>query len=239
VHRNQTPPHEQRLSLTTLTIGSVSSAAAAVVVHHLWRSGTILGAAATPVLVALFAEALRRPVERVTVRSRRRFARGEPIRIYRSRPRWTPIVLTGAAAFAVGAAGLTASEALLQRSIAEPSSRTTLFGGRPHHVPTESEPASRRAAPASTGAREGRGSPQQPREGRPGRAPFNRGDARPPEVTRTPTPARSPEPTPAPASEPVPTPAAPVPTPAAPVPTPAAPVRTPAAPEPTPAQPAP
>ena len=92
---------EKRHSLTTLTIASLSSAAAAVVVHHLWRAGTILGAAATPVLVTLFAEALRRPVERVKVPARRPSAGGESIRIYRSRPRFAPMAVTALAAFAI------------------------------------------------------------------------------------------------------------------------------------------
>lgn len=67
---------EKRLSLADLVIASVSSAAAAVIVHALWKPGTVIAAARTPILMSLFAEALRRPAE---------LAQGAPWR-RRSRP---------------------------------------------------------------------------------------------------------------------------------------------------------
>jgi hypothetical protein len=226
VPRNQEPQRETSLSLTNLIIGSVSSAAAAVIVHRLWRAGAILGAAATPVLMALFAEALRRPAERVTVRTRRTPARrasllhpslprdvsGETIRIYRSRPRWGLAVLSGLTAFALGAAGLTVSEALLHRSVADSGARTTLFDARPPRraaPPPKSEPGARPAGPASERARDDR-LRRERRDRRSGAGPAN------PQETPSPTPDPTPTPSPTPPPPPQagPTPVPPQPTPA-------------------------
>src|SRR5438874_9295489 len=88
-------------SLPRLVIASVSSAAAAVVVHQLWPPGTIPSAALTPVLVELFAAGLRRV-----------------------NPRWLEAAALGLVAFACGAAGLTAGELIVQRSVASPDQRT-------------------------------------------------------------------------------------------------------------------
>jgi hypothetical protein len=54
------------LSLSTLLVASLASAASAVVVHQVWQPGAIIGAAITPILVAVFSEALRSPTKRVT-----------------------------------------------------------------------------------------------------------------------------------------------------------------------------
>jgi hypothetical protein len=201
MHGDREKGHEHRLSLPTLIIGSVSSAAAAVIVHEIWRAGSILGAAVTPVLMTLFAEALRRPVERVTVRMPVGQAPlSDPpmpdatIRVYRSLPRWRLAVVTGLTAFVLGAAALTAAEVLLQRSVADGHAGTTLFDTRPRHgaaTPTEAEP------------------PSAPRE--PDRTPTPTPTPTPsptPTATATSTPGPSPTPTPAPA-----TPAPPQPTP--------------------------
>ncbi len=62
------PAHRQGstgISAATLAVASAASALAAFVVHHLWGPGTVLSAAATPVIVALTSEFLRRPVARV------------------------------------------------------------------------------------------------------------------------------------------------------------------------------
>ena len=56
------------LSLQTLVIASLSSLAAALFIHKFWQGGAILGAAVTPVIVALVSEALRKPVDAVTAR---------------------------------------------------------------------------------------------------------------------------------------------------------------------------
>ena len=53
---------ENRRSPADLIIASASSAAAAVVVHALWKPGTVIAAALTPILMSLFAEALSRTI---------------------------------------------------------------------------------------------------------------------------------------------------------------------------------
>ena len=56
------------LSLQTLVIASVASAAAAIITSQFWRSGTIMASALTPVIVAVVSELLRRPMESDVVR---------------------------------------------------------------------------------------------------------------------------------------------------------------------------
>jgi hypothetical protein len=56
------------LSLQTLLIAAVASAAAAVIVSHLWKGGTVLAAAMTPVIVAIVKELLAKPMESELVR---------------------------------------------------------------------------------------------------------------------------------------------------------------------------
>jgi hypothetical protein len=57
---------ERRLNVRTLTIASAASASAALVTSQLWIAGTWIAAALTPVLVALIAEVLTRPTERIS-----------------------------------------------------------------------------------------------------------------------------------------------------------------------------
>jgi hypothetical protein len=57
---------ERRLNVRTLAIASAASASAALVTSQLWIAGTWIAAALTPVLVALIAEVLTRPTERIT-----------------------------------------------------------------------------------------------------------------------------------------------------------------------------
>ena len=56
-----------RLSVLTLAIASVSSVIAAVVVSRVWGPGTLFGAAATPLIITLVGEMLRKPAEVITV----------------------------------------------------------------------------------------------------------------------------------------------------------------------------
>jgi hypothetical protein len=56
------------LSLQTLIVAAVASGVAAVVVSRLWRDGTVIAAAMTPVLVTILKEALQRPMESEVVR---------------------------------------------------------------------------------------------------------------------------------------------------------------------------
>ena len=113
------------LSVSTLMIASLSSLAAAVVVSRLWGGGTLIGAAMTPVIVALVSEGLNRPAKAIgtvpkaigTVRQ----TRGRGIR--RLKPcfvvdaRWTRIC----AAAAAGTGGVLAPSKSPSRSPARPS----------------------------------------------------------------------------------------------------------------------
>src|SRR3954465_3499981 len=67
------------LSVTTLMIASLSSLAAALVVSKLWGGGTLVGAAMTPVIVALVSEGLRRPATIVTSGRETRSSRYDPV----------------------------------------------------------------------------------------------------------------------------------------------------------------
>src|SRR3954451_21090350 len=56
------------LSLQTLVLAAASSAAAAIIVSHVWKNGTVLAAAMTPVIVAVVKELLAKPMESELVR---------------------------------------------------------------------------------------------------------------------------------------------------------------------------
>src|SRR3954447_23226782 len=80
------------LSLQTLVLAAASSAAAAIIVSHVWKNGTVVAAAMTPVIVAVVKELLAKPMEselvrkpvqqvsRVASSSRRRVAGGVGVR---------------------------------------------------------------------------------------------------------------------------------------------------------------
>jgi hypothetical protein len=59
------------ISVSTLIVASAASAVATFVVSRVWGPGTLIGAAATPIIVALVSEGLRRPAKQVTVTARR------------------------------------------------------------------------------------------------------------------------------------------------------------------------
>jgi hypothetical protein len=63
----------------TLTIASLSSLAAALVVSKIWGGGTLIGAAMTPVIVAVVSEGLRRPAIVITSVRDTRGARYDPV----------------------------------------------------------------------------------------------------------------------------------------------------------------
>jgi hypothetical protein len=71
----QSPPGEVRdepkegLSLQTLIIAAISSGVAALVVSNLWEQGTVLASAMTPVIVAIVADLVKKPVESEKLRS--------------------------------------------------------------------------------------------------------------------------------------------------------------------------
>lgn len=59
------------VSLQTLIIASIASAAAAYGASRIWGTGTLISAAITPVVVALVSELLRRPVQTVATSAKR------------------------------------------------------------------------------------------------------------------------------------------------------------------------
>lgn len=111
-------PRGEGISLVTLIIASAASAAAAFVVSRVWGTGTLIGAAATPIIVAVVTELLRRPAKRLPEiagpPAPRPGPRGEtgagpgrepPVHVYRSGPRgreWRIVALTALAAFGIG-----------------------------------------------------------------------------------------------------------------------------------------
>ena len=147
------------ISVQTLVIASVSSLAAAIVVHEIWQGGAIIGAAITPVIVGIVGEALRRPVDRLSAvreggrrlpperdhdvppASRERgddpFGLWEDQGRRRSRGRtWLALgAITGVIGFAIAAFFLTGSELVFGGSVAG-SRRTTIFGGGASHTTT-------------------------------------------------------------------------------------------------------
>jgi hypothetical protein len=141
-------------SLLTLAIASASSVVAAIVVSRIWGPGTIIGAAATPVIVTFVGELLKKPAEKITVvrvsptgtqvheRAAPTSERDVPLSPppapgmaapseHRSRRRPLAIALaTGLLAFVIGAVVLTSSELVLgNASVASGDRRTTLGGG--------------------------------------------------------------------------------------------------------------
>src|SRR3954454_3362021 len=56
------------LSLQSLVVAAAASGLAAIVVSHLWKGGTVIAAAMTPVIVAITKELLQRPMESELVR---------------------------------------------------------------------------------------------------------------------------------------------------------------------------
>ncbi len=75
------------LSVPTLIVAALSAAAAALVVPMIWRPGTVVASAITPIVVALVGETLRRPVERVSsVSTWRRTPSGGLVREERFEP---------------------------------------------------------------------------------------------------------------------------------------------------------
>ena len=81
VGRDVTSDRQQAggLSVTTLIIASLSSLAAALVVSKIWGGGTLIGAAMTPVIVALVSEGLRRPATVISTVRETRAARFDPL----------------------------------------------------------------------------------------------------------------------------------------------------------------
>jgi hypothetical protein len=149
--------NQSGLSVRTLAIASAASLTAAVVVREIWGPGAIIGAAMTPVIVALVSESLSRPTERITsIASERRtrtrvhqrtpsgteiapppeLERPDPFGIWEEdKPRRLDsrhlkiAIATGLAAFALVVVLLTSSELVFGGSVTG-GSKTTVFGGK-------------------------------------------------------------------------------------------------------------
>jgi hypothetical protein len=227
-----TPRQQQGgLSLQTLVIASAASVAAAIVVHKLWKGGAILGAAITPVIVAIVSETLRKPVERVTsIREVRRTrpeagsgqvpppapepARPDPYGIWQQErlPWWRRrsskvAVVTGLLAFVIGAFALTASELVFGGSVGGGNDRLTLPVGGKKDTSRDERTRTTETQPQDS---------ETPAETTP-TAPADEQEV---PTTETPPPTQT---TPIPPVTPTPTEPAPTPTETAPPPDPAAP----------------
>jgi hypothetical protein len=147
-----------RPGVLTLVIASASSVVAAILVSKLWGPGTVIGAAATPVIVTFVGELLKKPAEKITVvrvspsgtqvhertappppTSPRSKAAPEPGE-RRSRRPLVFALATGLAAFVIGAVVLTGSELVFgDSSVASGGKRTTIFSGSTPDRPTPKE----------------------------------------------------------------------------------------------------
>lgn len=129
------PARESEIDLLTLVIAACASAAAAFLTSLVWARGALASAAATPVIVAIVKEALRRPSTVVTQVSPKL-----PPNVHRKvRHHWRLALLTGLAGFAIFAAIVTIPELIAGSSLLRGNERTTLFSG--------SQPARRSAPP--------------------------------------------------------------------------------------------
>jgi hypothetical protein len=126
------------ISPQTLIIASVASVAASFAVARIWGPGTLLGAAAAPVIVALVSETLRQPIRTATATARKLPTPGRatapdtpvtdaPATAWRSR--WGLALATGLAAFAIVVGVVTVPDLLAGSSITGNGQPTTFFGG--------------------------------------------------------------------------------------------------------------
>jgi hypothetical protein len=157
--RTRTREEQRRLSIRTLVIASVASAAAAVVTSQFWVHGTWIAAAMTPVIVSVVSELLHRPTEavarRVTTNRTAVMPRGtvqDEMTVYgsgRSRsPSPSPststststsrrkkfavglVAATAVLGFAIAAVALTVPELITGQPIGNGNGGTTIFGGQ-------------------------------------------------------------------------------------------------------------
>ncbi len=201
------------ISLKTLAIASVASALAAYVVQAIWRPGTLIAAATTPVIVALLTEALNRPVSHVSRAGAQVTRAGQQVIERRGRrtsadpgtqPSYTVhgearrrrrvrlAAITGLLGFVLVGGAWTGAELVSGQSLFGGDERTTYFGGG---TAEEEQPPETSPAPEVTPA------PTEPNT-----------EATPsPDSEATPVPTVAPEPTvegqatPAPQASPAPT----------------------------------
>jgi hypothetical protein len=160
--RTRTREEQRRLSIRTLVIASVASAAAAVVTSQFWVHGTWVAAAMTPVIVAVVSELLHRPTEAVARRVTTNRPTGRPrepapgsvavedeMTVYgggRSRSSSPSqrkkfavglVAATAVLGFAIAAVALTVPELITGQPIGNGNGGTTIFGG--HKKSTEKQ----------------------------------------------------------------------------------------------------
>ena len=152
-HRDDRP--RSGISPQALIIASVASAAASFAGARLWGPGTLIGAAAAPVIVALVSEFLRRPVHAVKATAKRvptpgitrtgntRSAvatdRARPVvdgtglvadaDVHTRRSRWRWAVITGLLACVIVVGLYTIPDLVTGHSITGNGQPTTFFGG--------------------------------------------------------------------------------------------------------------
>jgi uncharacterized membrane protein YvlD (DUF360 family) len=204
------------LSLRTLVIAAIASAAAAIVTSAFWKGGTVISAAITPVIVSIIKEIVERPrdvVRRASAftttsdRGARRDAPVAPIRTYgkpaRRRIHLKVALVTGLIAFVIAALALTVPELLFGGSVASKSG-TTIFGGKARtssksssETKSKSEPKSGQAPAQTPPSTNGQTQPDAQAQPAPDAAPQQQ-----PPAQQSPAPAPS-----------QPAPSAPAPTP--------------------------
>ena len=188
----RTREEERRFNVRTLVIASLGSSAAAVITSQFWIAGTPIAAAMTPVIVALVSELLHRPTEKIAERFTSETdalpeaagagpppERPEPpardVTLYtqpRRRLPWRTILVTGALAFAIGAAIITLPELIAGQSLGKGDGKTSILGengranreGRDEAVPREEPQTVTETVPAESPPRTApqQTSPQSP-----------------------------------------------------------------------------
>lgn len=125
---------ETSRTVAALALASSGSAVATFLVARFGLEGTIVGAALTPIIVALVAELARRPARRLRPRRRVAAEPGAGRTVYRARPpgrfslaaiSWRRVLVTGLGAFALVVAVFTLVDLTVGNSVA--SDRDTTF----------------------------------------------------------------------------------------------------------------
>ncbi len=144
----------------TLSLAAVGSASATFLLGSFGLAGTVLGAALTPVIVALVSELVRRPARTVTVRTgavRTGTAHARPrartidrverrSRVFSDQVPWKRVVITGLAAFAAVVAAVSIADLASGGSVASGRDSTFFTPGKP----SSPDPAPADQSPAST-----------------------------------------------------------------------------------------
>lgn len=149
-------PSDRRSSVSpsTLALAALGSATATFLIGRVGLAGTIIGAAFTPVVIALVTELARKPAERLRTRAVRPGARAREVdrTVYRvereprsllERVSWRRVLVTGLGAFALVVAAVTVTD--LARGTSVVGKRGTTFfdrerGGAPTQRDEERAP---------------------------------------------------------------------------------------------------